>query len=607
MCLIKNHGKDVSPMETVHTIKKILENMHLKTVETPHDSGVGVYSVKIDLYFNDDFIGSTNGKGVALDFALASGYAELMERLAFGTIDKRLEIELDPKAKKHCRFIYTPDEKSIHHKDIKGIKGIIIEDIKSRLSETGLRIEEFYKISEHIENIPCIPFQSVSTGEVEYVPRDVEYFVNGTNGICAGNNREEALVQGISELIERYVIYRLIKDRMTPPDIPEDEYMKIPKVREAVTKIREKYGIEIIFKDCSLGEGYPAIAAIIINKTNHMARVNVCSSPIFQVAIERTLTEIFQGYTIDNLPLYRYFGDINEDCMSNVRKCYRNGSGLYPPEFFNTQGCYPVSRDSTFKDYSTNEEYLTYLLAFLEEKGFNVYVCENPYLGFNTYKVYIPGLYNVVFSSENDLRVTLDIKRLTMLSLKLVELSPEERKIYAEISLNLRNNIKVHPYLDKCLPVTLKKDNIYTGTNSFLLMQALNFLAAGDYINSYTFMNEYLAAFSRHNSDKISLVRCLKDVICLKFIKCFDSDTVSTTLNRFYGNNLIEDSLRLLEDTRELVNYFYCMNPEETNCCVDYRRYDNRMYFYIKLKEAMLENMIKRKGLMRTISEVVLN
>ena len=42
----------------------------------------------------------------------------------------------------------------------------------------------------------------------------------GSNGMSAGNTKEEALVEGISELIERYVQQEVILKNLRLPDFP---------------------------------------------------------------------------------------------------------------------------------------------------------------------------------------------------------------------------------------------------------------------------------------------------------------------------------------------------------------------------------------------------
>jgi hypothetical protein len=93
--LIDAKFKDSRPEETVNQIRKILDDAGIRTKATWLDSQVkGCYSNRIEL--QESTVGQ-NGKGMTKEFALASGYAELMERIQtgyfyVGSQDKELEV-----------------------------------------------------------------------------------------------------------------------------------------------------------------------------------------------------------------------------------------------------------------------------------------------------------------------------------------------------------------------------------------------------------------------------------------------------------------------------------------------------------------------------------
>ena len=77
--LIDSKFKEDHPLSTVNRIRNILFKAGIFTVEQWTDSGIkGCHSVRIEIA--GSHIGQ-NGKGVTREFALASGYAELMERI----------------------------------------------------------------------------------------------------------------------------------------------------------------------------------------------------------------------------------------------------------------------------------------------------------------------------------------------------------------------------------------------------------------------------------------------------------------------------------------------------------------------------------------------
>ena len=74
-----NLRKDALPSETVKNIRLILKNNGFKVVEKKYSYDGVFFSARVEL---KSFQGiGTNGKGITKDAALASAYAELMERL----------------------------------------------------------------------------------------------------------------------------------------------------------------------------------------------------------------------------------------------------------------------------------------------------------------------------------------------------------------------------------------------------------------------------------------------------------------------------------------------------------------------------------------------
>ena len=87
--------------------------------------------------------------------------------------------------------------------------------------------------------------------------------------------------------------------------------------------------------DLSYSFGVPVILTIMIDKSNHTWYINLGSSPVIEIAIERTLTEMYQG--VNNLnegnsfKFHMYPGkDITHlEIMQNTPSCVQE-SPIYP-------------------------------------------------------------------------------------------------------------------------------------------------------------------------------------------------------------------------------------------------------------------------------------
>ena len=80
-----NIRKDCLPQETIERIERILDRNGIKTyISEQKKASPQIYSVRIE-FSNFKGLG-TNGKGITKELAIASAYAELMERLQSGLL-----------------------------------------------------------------------------------------------------------------------------------------------------------------------------------------------------------------------------------------------------------------------------------------------------------------------------------------------------------------------------------------------------------------------------------------------------------------------------------------------------------------------------------------
>ena len=97
--------KDASPDKTVNRIKDILKKIDIQTdIEWTEQEYHNAFSNRITL--SPTSLG-TNGKGTDIEYALASGYAELIERIENGTI---LIGYQSPAIRNSFGFVNSPDE-----------------------------------------------------------------------------------------------------------------------------------------------------------------------------------------------------------------------------------------------------------------------------------------------------------------------------------------------------------------------------------------------------------------------------------------------------------------------------------------------------------------
>mgnify|MGYP002559513826 CR=1 FL=1 len=254
--------KDETPERTINLIRSILTDLDLLLLDSNANCD-NIFACRVILGNHDlAKLGiGMNGKGSTFEYALASGYAEFMEKIQnrflcdyihtfYGT--KEFVNTLPPDSmykkkihKENVALDFRYDEREeywtlekvltsfgselmllYHANNIEELKSILIDVIK---------IEE-----NHILMIPC--FSKRDNDEV-FVPIDLILHAIGSNGMTAGNSESEALLHGFCEIFERYALKNIYYGELTPPTIPIDEFSDTP-VYEKIKYLIEKKGYD---------------------------------------------------------------------------------------------------------------------------------------------------------------------------------------------------------------------------------------------------------------------------------------------------------------------------------------------------------------------------
>ncbi|MBF8984389.1 YcaO-like family protein [Lutibacter sp. B2] len=208
--------KDESPLNTIHKIRNILTDLGILTIETGwQNSADGFYSVNLNIANTNLY---TNGKGSTSHYALASAYGELMERLQNQSFF-RLTTDLDTKALNYKGFYYSPDEKYLSIEELINSSEDWIKNQMSQIHSTMDQKELLKKwkavsYEDTPSNFVALPYLNINNNEISHIPIKIISKMYMSNGMCGGNTSEEALVQGLSEVFERYVNKEIIKKEL---------------------------------------------------------------------------------------------------------------------------------------------------------------------------------------------------------------------------------------------------------------------------------------------------------------------------------------------------------------------------------------------------------
>lgn len=389
--------KERSPEETVFTIKRILNEAGLfTTMQWTQEGMKGASSNRVTLYPTQNM--GQNGKGTDDLYATASGYAELIERMQNNWLGQKLN---GPDVTEAADFYDFPDEKCLPVSEVIAQQDPYLSDLFQRMGyflpapkETFLLTiaKDYYGLEDG--TIPVVPYVDVFADRVVYLPFAVITLFGLSNGMTAGNTLEEALVQGISEVYERYVHRILLSGTITPPEIPAEELKKY-STWDLIEQIESSGRFHVSVRDCSLGKGFPVSCVVITDRKNGTFGAKPGCHPSIAIAVERTLTEAFQGKKLESFAAGSTVAGMEEvQSFHNVLNVTKIGVGSFPAKFLAGTPDWDY-RPWTDWESESNKEYLVKLLKHAHAMGCSPLIRDSSHMGFPSYHIVIPGIHDV--------------------------------------------------------------------------------------------------------------------------------------------------------------------------------------------------------------------
>jgi len=140
------------------------------------------------------------------------------------------------------------------------------------------------------------PATDLARGRLVYIPFDWFFAINEFNGPSAGNCLEEALLQGLCEVVERHVCSRVCHERLAVPGI-RPESVRDPVVRGLLERFAA-CGVELRLADFTLDTGIPTVGVLAWDPSTFPRRSEIVwtagTTPSPAKALARALTETAQ-------------------------------------------------------------------------------------------------------------------------------------------------------------------------------------------------------------------------------------------------------------------------------------------------------------------------
>jgi ribosomal protein S12 methylthiotransferase accessory factor len=311
-----DQDKAISPEETVARFKARLKEVDLDILERTLRIDTG--RLGIPVYFSIcgkdalEVIGTKKqmGKGSTPQQAEASAVMELAERFSFFS------------------FYKNPGNFLVEQSRNLGDRAIPFEMIaRSVHDETGegdLAKEVFSKLP-----LKWAWAYDLTERKSMLVPFDWFYTINEFNGPSAGNGVEEALIQGICEVVERHVSSLVSRSKLRTPSI-DPISVTDPVALDMIGKY-EKAGVRLFVNDISSDTGIPSVSVLAYDPSTFPQMSEIVwtagTTPGPQKALIRALTELAQlagdfmtrsNYVASGLPKVKSLEEV--DFVTNPEK-----------------------------------------------------------------------------------------------------------------------------------------------------------------------------------------------------------------------------------------------------------------------------------------------
>lgn len=281
-----DQDKACSPEETVARFKERLAKARLDVLKEVKRIDTG--RLDIPVYFSvcgrdaEATIGNKKqmGKGSTPEQSRASACMELAERFSFFSFMANNENFLEA----------TYDEVMT--------QGYPVLPLEVWLKSVHDEHTSPATLAQLIASIPIqwVWARNLSTGAETLLPFSWFYAINEFNGPSAGNTMEEAVLQGLSEIVERHVCAKVTYDRLKTPAIDLDAVTD-PVSKELVAKFRQ-HGIELYANDFTLDTGIPTVAVLALDRSTFPETSEIVytagTTPNPEKSLIRALTEVAQ-------------------------------------------------------------------------------------------------------------------------------------------------------------------------------------------------------------------------------------------------------------------------------------------------------------------------
>jgi ribosomal protein S12 methylthiotransferase accessory factor len=387
--------------------------------------------------------------------------------------------------------------------------------------------------------IAALPFEELETAETVYFPISILNNIYVSNGMAAGNTLTECRAQALSEVMERYVKNKVIAEGICLPEVPQAVLDRYPHIDRSVAALRA-HGFSILVKDASLGGEFPVICVILVNPANGGCYASFGASCRFEVALERTVTELLQGRELDQLDIFQspsHDLDAVADSL-NLVSHFIDSDGLLSWRMF---GDVP---DFEFDDWDfggTSAEEYEHLRTMVRKHGYEAYLAEYLFCGVYTCRMIVPGMSEIYPIDDLVWNNKTTGAALRPRLLKLADMSPAELGALVEELDEL--GLNDHQPISDLIGVIFDEDSAW-GSLRVGELRAMLALATGDLEEAAQWC-QWCDIFAALPPSRQRLYRAIN--ILLGFaLADGDPGPYRGSLGQFFGEELVSRAQRII-------------------------------------------------------------
>lgn len=525
-------GKDSSLEDTLLKMTGLLEGLGIKLEiaswrnPVPHVWSVHIRDADSPMCF-------TNGKGATKAAALCSALGEYLERLSTNYFysDFYLGQQIA-----EGEYVHYPTEKWFKAGPNDSIPADLMDqhllDVYGNNGE--LRFSHLHDTNSGVleRGVCALPFVRQSDQQTVYVPVNLIANIFVSNGMSAGNTIAEARVQAVSEIFERAVKNQIITEGLTLPDVPRDVLMRFPRIMEGIQKLEEQ-GFPVYVKDASLGGRYPVMNVTLMNPRNGGVFASFGAHPNFEVALERTLTELLQGRSFEGLNdlIPPTLNEMAVQEHNNIIDHFIDSTGVISWKFFK------ATPDYEFVDWnfsgSTQEEF-NYLMGILKELDKEVYIADYEELGAKATRILVPDYSEIYLPEEliwdnhnRSLKFRKDVLNLHSL---------DEKELSALLTRLEESEIDNYTTVAELIGVAFDENSIW-GQLTIGELKALGHLVLKNFEDAKLNV-EMLSTFSNSLPERKKFYQLLNVLLDIELDPELEQSEFAEALKRMYGEPL---------------------------------------------------------------------